>query len=108
MLNDTKQIRQYTISADQALDEVRDGAILVDVRGETEYQTGRIQGAINIPLDDLEQKLPEAADPEDTVIFYCQVGTRSKAAVQKALDMGYEQVYTAGGVEDWPYDLVRD
>lgn len=36
------------------------------------------------------------ASAEDTVVFYCQVGTRSQAAVQKALDLGYGQVYTAG------------
>ena len=39
-------------------------------------------------------------------MFYCQVGTRSQAAVQKALDLGYGQVYTAGGIEDWPYELT--
>ena len=70
------------------------------------YQAGHIQGAINLPLDDLEQGLPEIAAPEDTVVFYCQVGTRSQAAVQKALDLGYGQVYTAGGIEDWPYELT--
>lgn len=106
VLSDTRQIRQYTISAEQALKEVKDGAVLVDVRGSKEYQAGHIQGAINLPLDDLEQGLPEIAAPEDTVVFYCQVGTRSQAAVQKALDLGYGQVYTAGGIEDWPYELT--
>lgn len=108
VLNDTEQMRQYAITADQTLELMKDGAILVDVRGQEDYQKGHIAGAINIPLDDLEELLPEQATPDDTVIFYCQVGTRSQAAVQKALEMGYPQVYTAGGIQDWPYDLAQE
>jgi len=73
---------------------MNDGALLVDVRGHDEFDAGHINGAINIPLDELEQSTAQMK--ECTVLFYCRSGARSQIAMQKAKDLGLSQVYDLG------------
>lgn len=69
-------------------------AILVDVRSKQEYNEGHLDGAINIPLYDLEkqiEKLPP--DKQCAVILYCRSGHRSRQAKEKLEKLGYENIY---------------
>lgn len=43
--------------------------VIVDVRGEKDFQAGHLPGAINIPLEQLEQKIAEL-DPAKPTVFY--------------------------------------
>jgi rhodanese-related sulfurtransferase len=55
------------------------GAQLIDVREPYEYWGGHAEGALNIPLGELESRIDEV--PRDrTVLLICQVGQRSKFA----------------------------
>jgi rhodanese-related sulfurtransferase len=97
--------RQYGISAQQALKEYNNGAFIVDVRTDDEYDRLHIAGSIHIPVDELESRLEYEIPYKDRkVIFYCQRGARAQTALQKALLMGYSKVYNLGGIGDWPYD----
>ncbi|GAB4467899.1 MAG: hypothetical protein Kow00124_01420 [Anaerolineae bacterium] len=79
--------------------EGRDDVILLDVRTPEEFASGYIPGAINIPLDSLEERLSEI--PTDkTVVVYCRSGNRSQPASRLLADAGYE-VYNMGGIIDW-------
>lgn len=99
--------RQYEIQPEQAYKDMLSGkAAIIDVRTDQEYDGGHILGCIHIPLDQIEEKLPEMFPSRDTkLIFYCQSGGRSKNAVDLALQLGYERSYNLGAFEDWPYTV---
>lgn len=79
MLNILKKIFNQKPATD--FDElVRDGALVVDVRTTSEFKSGHINGAINIPLDQLNNKLNELKIRNKPVITCCRSGNRSGAA----------------------------
>ncbi|HHV12638.1 MAG TPA: FAD-dependent oxidoreductase [Clostridiales bacterium] len=72
------------------------GYILVDVRTELEYSNGHMDGAINIPVDELRNRLPEL-DPGKTVVEYCQVGLRGYVADRILSQHGFTVLNVTGG-----------
>lgn len=56
-------------------DEVRrlagDGAQIVEVLGESEFQQQHLPGAVNLPLRQLHSQAPEVLRPHDPVVVYC-------------------------------------
>ena len=84
-----------------------DSVILVDVRTPEEYREGHIPGAILLPVSDIEAKAEsELQDKSETYIVYCRSGSRSAAAASQLVEMGYENIYDLGGINDWPYEKV--
>ena len=81
----------------------RDKAVVVDVCSPDEFKAGHIVGARNVPLGDLESKLPNLVKNKSVpVIFACQSGMRSARAVALAKKLGYEQAQSlGGGLKSW-------
>jgi NADPH-dependent 2,4-dienoyl-CoA reductase/sulfur reductase-like enzyme/rhodanese-related sulfurtransferase len=76
------------------------GAFLVDVREEKEFDRGSIDGAINIPLDQLRQRLSEL--PKDRPIWVnCARGQRSYYAVRILQQHGFDASNLSGGYSTW-------
>ena len=69
---------------------------LVDVRTPEEYSLGTIDGAVNIPLDDLRVRLGEI-DRDSDVIVFCAVGLRGYLAQRILLGRGYRRVRNLAG-----------
>lgn len=87
-------------SAAQARALVQGGGTLVDVRTPEEFAAGHLDGAINIPIDDLETRKSELSKDKDLVL-YCRSGGRSakaKALLEKA---GYARVFNLGAMSNW-------
>jgi len=105
---DAKGLRQDKISPEQALADIQAGAVIIDVRTDKEYNSGHIPGALHIPVDEIESRLP-AEFPERTaeLIFYCASGVRSQTALETAQKLGYQDVYNLGGISSWPYDIEQ-
>ncbi len=88
----------------------RKQAVLVDVRGDIEWQAGHIQGAVYLPWRDLQDRLNEAELraklPVGTIVYtYCAVGYRALRAGSiiarfgydvRPLKPGYEELVRAG------------
>ncbi len=70
--------------------------VLVDVRTELEYSNGHMEGAINIPVDSLRDRLSEL-DSGKTVVEYCQVGLRGYVADRILSQRGYQVMNVTGG-----------
>lgn len=68
-------------------------AILIDVRSKQEFEEEHLDGAINIPLYDLEQNIAKLPDKQCMMIIYCRSGHRSRQAKEKLEKIGYEKVY---------------
>ena len=70
----------------------REKAVVIDVCEANEFAGGHVGGAKNIPLSQLEQKLPTVVKNKALpVILVCQSGARSGRAVAIAKKLGYEQ-----------------
>ena len=76
----------------------REKAVVVDVCEASEFATGHVTGAKNIPLGELEAKLPGMVKNKALpVILVCTSGARSNRAVSIAKKLGYEQAQSLGG-----------
>lgn len=81
----------------------RDKAVMVDVCDSAEFAQGHVAGSRNVPLGELENKLPGAVKNKALpVLMMCASGIRSRRAATIARKLGYEQVHTvAGGLSAW-------
>src|SRR5687767_8423780 len=75
---------------------------LVDVRYDKEWQEGHIEGAVNIPEDDLEDRLGEL-DRNRPVVTVCRAGTRSDDAAEWLRGQGFEAENLDGGMLAWKW-----
>ncbi len=73
---------------------------IVDVRTPTEYADGHIPGAINIPVDDLRNRLSEISSERPCVV-YCQVGQRGYLAQRILHQSGYSVQNLSGGYKTY-------
>ena len=78
---------------------INEGAILVDVRTEEEYNSNHIGGAINIPIDSISSAVSLSKD--NPIIVYCKSGNRSSQALEKLEALGYSNVYDLGSIDNW-------
>jgi len=74
----------------------RDKSILVDVRTEMEYSLGTINGAVNIPVDDLRERINELPADKEIIVF-CQVGLRAYLACRILTQRGYQSARNLSG-----------
>ncbi|MFP3360815.1 rhodanese-like domain-containing protein, partial [Planococcus sp. SIMBA_143] len=75
---------------------VENGGTLIDVRNPSEFKKGYINGAINIPVDELRSKLHELPQDE-TIYVHCQVGLRGYIATRILRENGFHAFNLDGG-----------
>ena len=76
----------------------REKAVVVDLCEPAEFAAGHVTGAKNIPLADLEAKLPSVVKNKALpLILVCATGARSSRAVATAKKLGYDQAQSLGG-----------
>jgi len=82
------------------------GALLVDVRTNQEFASGHITGAVNAPLDQL-QEIAGAWNKSQPVIVYCATGARSAEAADVLAGAGFKKVYNlTQGIVAWSGPVV--
>lgn len=74
---------------------IKEGAFLVDVRSPAEFASGSVKGAVNIPLDNLQQQITKFKAKQNIVVF-CRSGNRSSMAKNILSQRGFQNV-TDGG-----------
>ena len=72
----------------------RTNALLIDVRTPEEYRENHIEGAVNIPVYEIDNLKNEIIDPNKVLLVYCKTGKRSKIVKQILIQNGYKNVYT--------------
>lgn len=88
-----------TITMNKAKELMADGAVLVDVRANEDYEKSHLDGAINIPFYFLHGfALDMIKDKKTKIIVYCSRGKRSMQAYNDLVYLGYKNVYCLGGV----------
>lgn len=81
----------------------REKAVVVDVSEADEYATGHIVGARNVPVGQLQERLPQVVKNKALpVILVCPNGARAQRALGVAKTLGYEKaVVLGGGLRAW-------
>ncbi len=82
------------------VEKLAEDYILLDVRTELEFENGHVEGALNIPVDSLRERLSEL-DPGKTIVEYCQVGLRGYIADRILSQKGYRVLNLAGGYRSY-------
>ena len=85
-----------------ALDALqRPSSVLIDVRTEQEFVEGALPGATRIETEDLAERIAAVApDKGAPVVLYCRSGRRASAAQDLLRELGYTQVFNAGGYQE--------
>jgi rhodanese-related sulfurtransferase len=88
------------VTREEARKLAEDGAQLVDVRAEHEWEAGRIAGAVHLPLAELAGRTDEL-DPDRPVVLYCRGGTRSTMATDALTEAGFDAAKLSEGIVGW-------
>jgi rhodanese-related sulfurtransferase len=91
------------VSREEARKLIDEGAQLVDVRADHEWEAGRIAGAAHVPLPELPQRLGEI-DKDRPVVVYCRGGNRSTMATDALAEAGYDAAKLSEGIVGWSED----
>ena len=103
-----KEIKRLTF--DESMDIIKNSKfVIIDVREESEvYSQGIIKDAIHIPRGLIEFKLspdslnnPVNIDNDTNILVYCAGGFRSALAAKTLSDMGFQNVFNIGGIQEW-------
>ena len=85
------------------IDNLRDDQLLLDVRNPEELEAnGYLQGAINIPVDALRQRMDELPKDKEIVV-YCAVGLRGNVAYRQLTNNGYKARNLIGGYRTYKF-----
>ena len=103
--------KKYTVISAQEAQKMMaesNGYVLLDVRMEPEYKQERIDGAKLIPVDELKSRASaELPDKQARIFIYCRSGMRATRAAEMLTNKGYTNVFTFGGITNWPYETVK-
>ena len=99
-----------SISMKEAMNQLNDDTILLDVRRSDEFASGHIPGAINVSNEEIQAgKIDSLIEYKDEIIYvYCRSGNRSKQASAKLAEAGFEKIVEIGGILDYQGELHFD
>ena len=86
------------ITVHQARQRAEEGALLLDVREDAEWDAGHVAGAVHVPLGELDPSSIAVGTP---VVAVCRSGNRSGKAAQALLAAGHDVVNMGGGMLAW-------
>ncbi len=96
-----QKLTAVRVSGTDARSLVANGAMLVDVRSTGEFSAGHIEGALNIPIQELSGRVGELGDKSGQIVVYCQSGGRSAMAKRLLEKNGFTDVHDMGGMSRW-------
>jgi phage shock protein E len=88
------------VSAERAKALVKQGATLLDVRTISEFSSGHLSGAKNIPVQELATRLKELPIKGSPIVVYCRSGARSASASSILRQAGYD-AHDLGAMSNW-------
>ena len=84
------------IDVDMAKEKLKNGALLIDVRGPDEFSKEHLNCATNLPLEEIDKHAEKLSQRE--VLIYCRSGARSQIATKKLNKLGLDKVFDLGGL----------
>ena len=93
-----------SISVSDAMQSIKNGVLIIDVREQNEYDQARIENGVLVPLSTVSaEKINEINPQNKTILIHCHSGKRSKAAANIILTQGYtgEILELDEGIKAW-------
>lgn len=92
------EIRNVNVA--EALALLGDGALLLDVREDNEWESGRAPDAVHIALNEVPDRVSEFSK-DRLIVCVCRSGTRSARAAKFLVEQGCDAVNLEGGMLAW-------
>jgi rhodanese-related sulfurtransferase len=89
-----------SVSAQRAVELVREGVAMLDVRERSEWNSGHAPQALHVPLSDIA-KAPGRLPRNRPVVVVCASGMRSRTAAKHLRDQGFDAASISGGMAAW-------
>lgn len=89
-----------SVSAARAVELVREGAVLVDVRESHEWKAGHAPQAVHVPLAKIDTA-PRRLSANAQVLVVCASGMRSRTGAKKLRAAGFDAASISGGMTAW-------
>lgn len=100
-------LRAYTEAMDEettvTVNDIPEGAAIIDVREDDEWEAGHIEGAVHVPLGELPGRLDDLPLDDDMYVI-CRTGGRSNRAVAWLNQNGFDAFNVQGGMGSWNLD----
>ena len=98
-------ITEITPNEAKAIINARQDVVLLDVRTQEEYELARVEGAVLIPMHELQSRVEEL-DPDRPTIVMCHHGMRSYQVALFLQSLDFPEVANlAGGIERWSVEV---
>lgn len=103
MFNTEPKVPQISVEDVKKSLDAQEKVILLDVRTTSEFDRGRIEKSINLPVQDVSSDIEKVIpDKKQKVYVYCLSGSRSTEAVGEMMQKGYTNVYNiTSGLLAW-------
>lgn len=108
-----KEAHYRSVSAREAQEVIRTfSPLILDVRTAKEYRSARIENALLLPVQELQNRWSELAPhKDDPILIYCATGNRSTVAAKILIDRGFTRIFNLRhGIADWyknSYPIIR-
>ncbi|HBL85251.1 MAG TPA: rhodanese-like domain-containing protein [Clostridiales bacterium] len=102
-IEESVHVDYIKITPEQAKEIINNesNTIILDVRTQSEYDTGHIKNAVLLPDYDVTEKADDVLpDKNAKILVYCRSGRRSEIAAQALIELGYTNVLDFGGIID--------
>lgn len=105
-----RQFSYHTLTFENAIKMMKnEDVIILDVRTKLEYDAGHIKGAINIPLESIDDTFCELFPNKNSYyMIYCSTGKRSESASKILATYGYKNIYDFGSIKNYKEPLIKD
>jgi rhodanese-related sulfurtransferase len=93
-----------SLSVQDAVHSISNGAMIVDVREQDEFDQAHLENAILVPLSSVSaEKINELNPANKTILIHCRLGKRSKVAANVLISQGYsgEILELDEGINAW-------
>ena len=93
-----------SISVSDAMQSIKNGVLIIDVREQNEYDQAHIENSVLVPLSTVSaEKINEINPQNKTILIHCHSGKRSKVAANIILSQGYtgEILELDEGIKAW-------
>lgn len=85
---------------ERAVPYIKNGALVIDVRSPSEFQSGHLPNAINIPHTEIESRIESVTSNRDRqIVLYCRTSRRAGLAEVVLTRLGYRRVLNGGSYE---------
>jgi rhodanese-related sulfurtransferase len=89
------------VAPQRARELVQAGATLLDVRSPAEFGAGHLNGARNVPVQELSSRIAELGAKDRPIVVYCASGMRSASAKSTLKRAGFQAVHDLGAMARW-------